>query len=63
MVSRRNKENDFREKWNHNAEYFRQNNVAADKKRNWESNTSFQSRFDFTCSQFETRGVLNMAAD
>ena len=45
MVNRRTKENDFREKWDHHADYFNRENVAANVKKTWESNTYFQHRF------------------
>jgi hypothetical protein len=45
IVSRRNKENDFRELWNQNSDYFAKNNTAANKKAAWESQKSFQCRF------------------
>jgi hypothetical protein len=44
MVTRRNKENDFREKWDHTSSYFAKNNTAANKIASWESRKSFQSR-------------------
>lgn len=46
MVTRRNRESDFRERWGHNADYFHRNNVAASKKQAWESNASFQHSMD-----------------
>lgn len=52
IVSRRNKENDFRDRWRETSNYFATNNTAADKKAAWESQKSFQSRFAFVHLKF-----------
>jgi hypothetical protein len=53
IVSRRNKENDFREMWNQTSDYFAKNNTAANKKAAWESHKSFQSRFVLLHTYYE----------
>jgi len=44
IISQRNKENNYRETWNHTSDYFSKKSTEADKKAEWESGKSFQSR-------------------
>jgi len=44
MISRRNKENNFREMWSNTSDYFSKKNTEANKKAEWESRKSFESR-------------------
>lgn len=46
IVQRRTKEEDFRHKWTDTANYFHTNDVAANKKKAWESEQSFRSSMD-----------------
>ncbi len=46
MVNRRTRETDFREKWQDVSSYFHKNNVAANKKKAWESDECFQNSMD-----------------
>ncbi|XP_077995697.1 trichoplein keratin filament-binding protein-like [Glandiceps talaboti] len=46
IVSRRNQDHDFREKWGHNAKYFQQLDVQTTKQRAWTSDGSFQDSMD-----------------
>jgi len=45
MISRRNKENNFREMWSNTSDYFSKKNTEANKKAEWESRKSFESRW------------------
>lgn len=45
MVTRRTRENDFRQQWDKNADYFNRENVTANVKKTWESNTYFKNRY------------------
>ena len=71
IVRRRTKEHDFREKWSNVADYFHKENVSAAKKKNWESDTSFQMRFVYneeqcivsvtpSCYRFSNRKIKKM---
>ncbi len=44
MVQRRQHEEDFREKWGANAQYFQQSEVRATKQNAWQSEQSFHDR-------------------
>jgi len=44
IVTRRNRENNFREMWSNTSDYFSKKNTEADKKSKWESDKSFESR-------------------
>ena len=44
IITRRNKENDFREMWSHTSDFFARKSTEADKKAAWESKKSFESR-------------------
>jgi len=46
IISRRNKENDFREMWNNTSDYFSKKSTEANKKAEWESRKSFESRWE-----------------
>ncbi|XP_033102146.1 trichoplein keratin filament-binding protein-like [Anneissia japonica] len=46
MVSRRQNEADFRDKWDNNAKYFQKRGVEAVKQSGWMSERSFQSSMD-----------------
>ena len=47
IVDRRNRENEFRQKWLQNATFFKQADLTAAKKKTWESDVSFNDRCDF----------------
>jgi len=44
IIGRRNRENSFREMWNHTSDYFSKKSAEADKKAAWESQKCFESR-------------------
>jgi len=44
IISRRNKENDFRETWSRTSDYFSKKSTEANQKAAWESQKSFESR-------------------
>ncbi|ELT99014.1 hypothetical protein CAPTEDRAFT_208507 [Capitella teleta] len=53
LVTRRMKEVDFREKWDKNAQYFHRENVTAEVKKSWESNSFFQHSMDAMKANYE----------
>ena len=46
IVQRRTHERDFRDHWSNAANYFKEGDLVAEKKKQWESNKSFQSSMD-----------------
>ena len=58
IVDRRNRENEFRQKWLQNATFFQQANLTAAKIKTWESDISFNDRCDLT--RFICKQVKNL---
>ena len=51
IVSQRNREDDFRNKWSDTANYFKKSDVRAAKQNAWSSTQAFQDRW-YACKLY-----------